>query len=408
MGLELGQLVRALSRTIDLVGVDEVYHGRRVAFMADLCAGRLGSAPEARSRLLRAALLHDCGVSSTRVHRKLVDELDWQDSDLHCRIGAERLRSFAPLAELAEIVSYHHTRWQLLENLALDHPDKRDANLIYLVDRVDALQAQQGTIGALTGKEDIRRKIQSFRHSYFAPEVVDAFLAASAVEAFWIGMGAPFLEDQFFGEVGGAREVAVDEEHLVGMATVFAEIVDAKSAYTAEHSRGVAELAEFLGECCSLPSSVCRRLKVAGLLHDLGKLQVPDVILESPEPLAPEEQAAMRHHSYVTYAILRSIGGLEDITRWASEHHERLDGSGYPFRRAAQELSLESRIVIVADIYQAMAQNRPYRAPMPPELILDYLQGEARLGRIDGALVEVVARELPRCHERALLSVEAD
>jgi putative nucleotidyltransferase with HDIG domain len=402
MRLDLGQLVSALARTIDLVGIDEVHHGRRVAYMADIFAARLGLSVDQRAQLYRAALLHDCGVSSTEVHRSLVSELDWQDSELHCRIGAERLASFAPLAPLAATVRWHHTRWQLLQTIDLDEGDRLRANLVFLADRIDALQAQRGLSANLLGKEELQRTIASYSGSYFFPEAVEAFLAVSGGEAFWIGMEPHFLEENVLLPPDWQEETVVEEDGLVAMAGIFADVVDAKSPYTAEHSRRVADVAAYLAERCGLAPETCRRVRVAGLLHDLGKLQIPDAILESPQPLDAVEAATMRHHSYVTYSILRHIDGLEDITRWACEHHERLDGGGYPFRRGAAALCLESRIVMVADIFQALAQNRPYRDSLPPQAVLGILRDEQQGGRLDGSLVDLVERELASCYRIAL------
>lgn len=141
MQLDLNHLIGALSNTIDLVGVDELYHGKRVAYMADCCADALNLDDDERLLLFRAGLLHDCGVSSTKVHKQLVDELDWSGSDLHCRIGAERLRLFTPFAPLSDIVRYHHTRWPQLQDITLPARTRRYANLIFLLDRVEALAA---------------------------------------------------------------------------------------------------------------------------------------------------------------------------------------------------------------------------------------------------------------------------
>ncbi len=199
----------------------------------------------------------------------------------------------------------------------------------------------------------------------------------------------------------GLEEIAVEDEGLRTVAALFAEFVDVKSPYTAEHSRGVASLSRYLAERCGVPSPVCDKIELAGLLHDLGKLQVPDMILEFKGELKDEEQATMRHHSFVTYQILNKIGGLEDIARWAGNHHEKLDGSGYPFRRTAAELDRESRIIIVADIFQALAQNRPYRVSQPPATIVHILKQEADQGQLDHDLVDLVESDLSTCYAMA-------
>jgi len=398
MKINLDQLIRALSRTVDLVSADEKLHGRRVAYMALACADRMAFSREEQTMLFRMGLLHDCGVSSTKVHKQLIDELDWNGSDLHCRVGEERLRQFAPLAPMADAIRYHHTRWPVLRELPLPPKTRRHANLIYLLDRVDALATMQQDRNRLAVKDKVRNKINNLRYAYFDPELVDIFLTASDNDAFWITMETPYLEEFLRIHPVENDEIKVDFDGLYAIASIFAEIVDAKSPFTAEHSHCVASLARFLAEKYGLPQSVCRQIEVAGLLHDLGKLQVPDMILEFEGSLSPEELATMHHHSFVTYQILNKINGLEDIALWASNHHEKLDGSGYPHRRTAESLTIESRIIMIADIFQALAQNRPYRRPQPPEVIVGILKKGAGLKQLDAELVHLVEAELEACY----------
>ncbi len=397
MKIDLEQLIRALSNTVDLVGVDETQHGKRVAFMALTCAEKSGYNSNDTTMLFRMGLLHDCGVSSTKVHKQIINELDWTGSDLHCVIGEQRLLRFAPLAPMADTIRYHHTRWQVLKDLPLTEETKRHANLIYLLDRVDAFVSLQGG-SRLANKDEICRKIISLSHTYFHPELVEIFLAASNNEAFWITMESIFLEDFMRLHPRGSDEVVIDVDGLYTIATIFAEIVDAKSSYTAEHSRGVAKLARFLAEKCQLSSSVCRQIEVAGLLHDLGKLQIPDRILDFQGSLTRTELATMRQHSFVTHQILNEISGLEDIALWASNHHEKLDGSGYPYRRTAESLTIESRIIMIADIFQALAQSRPYRDSQIPDVIIDILKQGVVLKQLDAELVHLVESEIKTCY----------
>lgn len=141
---------------------------------------------------------------------------------------------------------------------------------------------------------------------------------------------------------------------------IFARIVDAKSPSPPSirsASRGWPASAERLG----VSAENCEKLEIAGLLHDLGKLRVPDEILDKPGRLDNRERKIINTHSYETFQILRNIHGFEEITRWAAYHHEEPDGSGYPFHLKADAMPLEARILRVADIFQAMVQIRPYR-----------------------------------------------
>lgn len=403
MKIDLGQFINALSDTIDLVGIDEIQHGKRVACMAMECAKDMGLDREEQLSLLRIGLLHDCGVSSTRVHKKLVDELDWAESSVHCQVGADRIRQFAPLADFADVILCHHSRWQELKELPLSDTAKRNANLIFLLDRVDALATMQNNPNKLACRDSVCRKISNLQDTYFQPYLVDVFLAAAEKEAFWIVQEPSHLMDYLQAQQSDGQEITLHNGDLKGIGRLFAQIVDAKSPYTAEHSLGVGALAGYLAGRCGLTDETCRKVEVAGLLHDLGKLQVPDTILEHNGNLENESLAIMRHHSFVTNTILSRIRGLEEIALWASNHHEKLDGSGYPFKRAAEELSIESRIVMVADIYQALAQERPYRKPQSPDKIVGILRKQADHGQLDKELVRIVECESAQCHEAAMM-----
>lgn len=402
MHIDLHQLIQALSDAIDLVGIDEIQHGKRVACMALTCGIEMSLDQADLETLYHSALLHDCGVSSTRVHKNLVNELEWEGADHHCLLGEERIRRFPPFHGMADIVRYHHTPWQDLHNVSISPKNKTFTNLVFLLDRVDALMAQTGGPNRLATADQIRMKLPSFRDNYFGGELTDLFLSASSHEAFWIDLESCHLTDRIRRLAPSVADVQVKGEDLLLAATLFADIVDAKSPYTAEHSRGVARLSRFLSSQCGISETRCDQVEVAGLLHDLGKLQVPDSILEKTGPLDQEGIAIMRHHSYVTYRILKQVKGLEEISLWAANHHERLDGSGYPFGKSEKDLTLESRIIIISDIFQALAQNRPYRESLPPEKIMSFLGRGADNGQLDCDVVDIVSSRLHECYEICL------
>lgn len=402
MEIDFGQFINGLSDTVDLVGVDELYHSKRVAFMAAECIKTLGATRSQQLHAFRQGLLHDCGVSSTRVHDRLVSEFEWKDSEMHCLIGSSRMMNFAPLAEYAEVVRYHHTRWEDLQHLDLDKEIKLNANLIYLLDRVDALTGVASAENRLSCREEVCEQITAYRGTHFKPELVDSFLETAKKEAFWITQESDHLTDHLRANSIDYDKISLDNNQLKEMASIFAQVVDAKSPYTAEHSFGVSRLSGFISEQCQLDHETCSKIEVAGLLHDLGKLQVPDQILEHDGDLDSDSLAVMRHHSYVTYIILSKIGGLEDITLWASDHHEKLDGSGYPFKKVGDELPLESRIIAVADIFQALAQNRPYRKSLNADKIVEKLDHDVEKGKLDKELVRIVASDPGKCYQKAV------
>lgn len=391
---ELHHVIYALSDALDLVGVDDVAHGKRVGIMAAECAKRLGMPQAEVDFLFDLGMLHDIGVSSTQTHQHLVAEFDWAGSQQHTVVGWDLLRGFAPLARMALPVRYHHTRWS---DLVLKTEVPRDvalqANLVFLTDRVDTLAAPYMADNAvLQNSGQIRAEIERRSGSFFAPELVAAFLQASLTEAFWLLLEPratqAYLQDQL--QRTSASRATMAE--LKGVARLFARIVDAKSPFTSEHSQGVAALARFLAEHMHVSPANCDKIEVAGLLHDLGKLRVPDEILDKPGRLDPRERQIINAHSFETFQILRHIKGFEEVAPWAAYHHEEPGGSGYPFHLNGETLALEARILRVADIFQAMVQDRPYREGLSREQALAFLHELADAGRVDAEVVQVLAR----------------
>lgn len=384
---DLRHVIYALSDALDLVGVDDVAHGKRVGIMAAECGKELGLSAADTTFLFDLGMLHDIGVSSTHTHQHLVGEFDWEGSQAHAQVGCALLESFGPLARMARPVRYHHTRHDRLVSIGVDPSVAFHANLVFMVDRVDALTAPYyASNTVLVHKDGIRDAIRARSGTYFAPQLVEAFLGASRSEAFWLLLEPRavhgYLQDML--SRGGPYHASVGE--LKQLAGIFARIVDAKSPFTAQHSLGVARLSRLLAERMGVGEGNCDKLEIAGLLHDLGKLRVPDEILDKPASLDPEERLVINTHSFETWQILRNIKGFEEITPWAAWHHEVPGGTGYPFRLDGAALPLEARILRVADIFQAMVQDRPYRKGLNAADALAFMAKLVAEGRVDAAI----------------------
>lgn len=383
---------------LDLVGVDDVRHGKRVGYMAFRCAEAMGMDRADCERLFRAGMLHDCGVSSTRVHTHLTTEMQWKDAHVHAEIGAALVSGLPPLVGFADTIRYHHTPWRELRGVPqLDSSARSEANLIFLVDRVDVLCAPYGGVNLLGHAAAIQATVQGFSGSLFAPSLVDVFSDACRSEAFWMTLEPTHL-DRFVADMSRSADPEyIPFEGVRLLARLFAHIVDAKSTYTYQHSIGVAQLARYLAERLGFDAASVDKIEVAGLLHDLGKLRIPDELLDKTGALDLSDAQIMHQHSFETYQILRGIGGFEDIALWAAYHHETLNGEGYPFRRRGAELPIEARIVTVADVFQALAQDRPYRPALGLDRINEILAGLVRQGRLDPIIVALVRSEADHC-----------
>ena len=401
--INLHEAIYSLSDALDLVGVTHIHHGKRVAFMAAECAKYLGWPTRRVDDLFQAAILHDCGVSKTVVHERLA-QFEWEQENDHCVLGERLLKGCALLAPLSPIVRYHHTHWSELQHLDLPDEVKLSANCIYMVDRVDVLSLAflVDENNLLLGRGHIRDKIVEKRGDWFAPALVDAFLDVSRSEAFWLSLENEHVSGYVSVWLRETQQQPMDFESLRSIVRIFSHIVDAKSAFTRQHSDGVARLARHLGGLFELSEDRCEMLELAGLLHDIGKLRQPDALLEKADRLTPEEYAHIQRHSFDTYAILRNIKGMETITQWAAQHHERADGSGYPYHLTNGVLSLEARIVAVADVFQALAQKRPYRDSLPPDVIMEILNEMVDAGKLDRSVVLKVDAHLEECWQQAL------
>jgi len=148
-----------------------------------------------------------------------------------------------------------------------------------------------------------------------------------------------------------------------------------------------------------LSDDQCDKVEIAGLLHDLGKLHTPDKIPEKKGPLDDIERSIMDQHSYETYEILRHIKGLGEVALWSAYHHEGINGAGYPFHPSEKQLNTEARIIAVADVFQALVQDRPYRQGMPLEKIITILDDMVASGKLDKEIVELIKKNGSECFD---------
>lgn len=383
----LGQAVFVLSDALDLVGVDDVLHGKRVAWLADHLLTNLGRR-ELREDGRLAALVHDCGVSSTTHHSELVQATAAHE-DAHGERGARLLTDFHPLGHLANVVRHHHTPWERLD--ALSDRERTLANTIFLADRIDVLRARKTPSTATELRHEVEAHLFGPYVRLFSKDLVEA-----AREALQSSMPLDVLRGRYPELLAHAPEGpprVLSPSDALGLARLFAQAVDAKSPFTARHSDGVAAVALHLAKESGRLQSCPTALEITALLHDLGKLRVPDAILDKPGPLDAAERAVMNTHPAESKRILERISGFEHIATIAGLHHELLDGSGYPHGLRGDEVPFEAQLLTVADIFQALAQDRPYRRAMPLEDIVGIMRAMVRAKKLDDALMRIIEED---------------
>jgi putative nucleotidyltransferase with HDIG domain len=168
----------------------------------------------------------------------------------------------------------------------------------------------------------------------------------------------------------------LDDDFLDDIAAGFAEVVDSKSPFTSGHSNRVTLYADMIAETLKFSGERRRWLKRAALLHDIGKLGVSNTILDKPGKLDDTEWAEMKRHAEHSEMILSRIAAFQELAPIAAAHHEKLDGSGYPKGLKGDEIKIESRILAVADIFDALTADRPYRKAMSIGQALDIMSAQ--------------------------------
>jgi putative nucleotidyltransferase with HDIG domain len=175
--------------------------------------------------------------------------------------------------------------------------------------------------------------------------------------------------------------------------------IDARDPYTLGHSVRVGQLAVMLGRHLGLDEKTLAQIEVGGYLHDIGKIGIRDAVLLNPSQLTAEERCAVNEHPRIGLTILQPVDLPREILDFVQDHHERLDGSGYPGGLRGEQVSIIARIAAVADMYDAVTTRRPYREPMTPEEALNLLRSED--GRLlDPRVVDALAAVLPEWERR--------
>lgn len=358
-------LAECLSTAMDLISPLFANHQRRVGYIALRLAEALGLSPSEQKSTFIAGLLHDCGALSMR-DRVVTLNFDLHNNPTvsynHSEAGYQLLKNFKPFADAASFIRYHHHPWaDGVGALCGKEQVPMNAHILHLADRIDVLIDMQQHI--LLQKESIFRKIKDTNGLLFVPSIVEAFMDLADKEYFWldianVSMGSALSSESSFGQ----DKLYGDD--VLAMINLFGHMIDFRSRFTATHSDGVSACATSLARFAGFSEEECTMIQLAGFLHDLGKLAIPLEILEKPSGLSKEEFNFIKSHAYYTYRILKKFRDLETINQWASLHHERPDGKGYPFHFKDEKLPTGSKIMAVADVFTAITEDRPYRDGM--------------------------------------------
>jgi HD-GYP domain-containing protein (c-di-GMP phosphodiesterase class II) len=383
--VNLGNLLLSLSDAMDLVNPMIASHQQRTAFIAwELCrAARLSE--QETENIFVAALMHDIGAISPE-EKIDINRFEEDNTEIHCIRGKLLLESVSWLEPSAKIVRYHHTDWQDWDS-GIDTSYVLGAQILFLADHLE--RSVQRDIYVLHQHESLISLISSYAGTKIHPRIVEYFMSVVHREEFWLDLVSPRLFSLLLHN-GPYKRLGIDLSDICTIAELFRNIIDFRSRYTATHSSGVAECAASLARLFGLTPTEVRMVETAGNFHDIGKLVIPNSILNKKGPLTASEIALIKQHPYHTYTILKTIGGLQDIAEWAAFHHEKLDGSGYPFHHGTNAISTQARIIAIADTFTAMSEDRPYRKGLNKRDLIEQLKQDADNSKLDGQIISIL------------------
>lgn len=438
--IRVSELVAALSYALDLTEGQPMGHSARVCVLGMRLAGEIGMAISDRADLYYSLLIKDAGCSSNAsrlFHIVAGDEIrakrdvkttDWtrvgfesmQYAVSHVATGKPFVERIAALARVAvnrktdscQLVKIRCERGASVarrmgfsEKVAagihsLDeqwngagYPEHLEGEAIPLFSRIALLCQTLEVFWREAGGDRAIEVVRGRAGRWFDPDLVKAVESLAGREALWEGLESPTLLEDVWALEPVETRVCLTKARTDDICQAFAEVVDAKSPFTYRHSSGVAEAAVRIGAQLGMDDNNLRFLRRAGLLHDIGKLSVPNTILEKPAKLDADEWAVVKQHPYYSWEILRRVPGFQQLSEVAASHHERLDGRGYFRSLDADRLDLPCRILAVADVYDALAAKRPYRDALPVETVLGIMRKDAGQA-LDAACIEILAEAL--------------
>ncbi len=417
-GLRLSELISALSHALDITEGQPEGHCSRCCWIGMQVGRRIGMSEDELWGLYYTLLLKDLGCSSNAaricelymtndlafkhdfktVGDSLPQVLNFVLSHTGLRAPlAERFRAVLNIlrngkdladeliqtrcqrgAEIARLLRFPESVAAGIYHLdehynGKGRPDGLAGEAIPLYSRIALLAQVTDVFHTSGGPQAVAEELQRRRGQWLDPELIDALLAVADAD-FWQQLAGGDIGPAVLALEPGSKLVPLDEDYLDDIAAAFGQVVDSKSPYTSGHSARVALYVDLMAETMGIGAERRRWLRRGALLHDIGKLGVSNSILDKPGKLDGDEWAAVQAHAMHTETILGRIDAFGELARIAGAHHERLDGKGYPRGLGAQDITLETRIITCADIFDATTAARPYRAAVPVDETLEIME----------------------------------
>jgi HD-GYP domain-containing protein (c-di-GMP phosphodiesterase class II) len=386
--VRMDSLIKSIATALDIV--EETLlgaspnHGKRIAVLCAKMGTVLGKTPQEITALAICALLHDSALTEYIRSEKKDGNHDMAMKK-HCEIGQRNVDALCFETNVKDFVLYHHEHADGNGPFGIREGEgPLEAELIAIADSLDVtyhlqrlepeeLSVIRNVITQEIGKRYSKKSAELMLEILDWPTVLS--LKDDVIKQTALQVLSPWTVD-------------IQTETIFGLSGFIARIIDYKSAFTEKHSTQIANRAWFMGKYYKYEPEEHAQLYLAASLHDLGKLAVPTDILEKPGKLTDEEFKIIREHVHLTWELLNEVEGFETICKWASEHHEKLDDSGYPFGKKAPELDFNSRLLACLDLYQAISEERPYHPRRNHADTMKILHEMVDTKKIDGDIVK--------------------
>ncbi len=382
----------SLIESIDLYNFLLKNHHRQTCIIAYQIGNHFNLDATRLSNVVLASAIHDIGALHVTERDKLL-YIDAIDPEPHQIMGERIIGDFAPFAHISHIIRHHHIVYQDILDGKVNRDDiPIECFVIHLVDRIDVLYETH------PGETDfIISEINKRFGTVFLPELQDTFNKLASTPEFWEKITDDSFYDLLLMSINDASCV-IDDDSLESLAELFSRIVDFKSEWTMNHSKSVSVLADHIARLYGLDEKKCFSIRIAGYLHDIGKIAIPIEVLDKPGKLDTSEYKTIKMHATYSSLILSRIPALGDIAKWAMLHHEKHDKSGYPLGKGAVDFTIEMDILAFADIFAALAENRPYRAALTQEKILELLKSFTP-DLLDASVYDVIEKNMSFLYE---------
>lgn len=395
MLFNLNEFLMSISFALDFVELDITgatsNHSKRVSYICYKMGENLGLTSNQLYDLTALAILHDNGVSEKGLHDKLLGTSLNNFSLIehkkeHCVVSEKNIKNFPFSTNVSDVLLYHHENYDGTGYFRLPGQNiPLMSQIIHLSDILDITF----NLDHLNNEE--HNKLLSFisdnRNIVFSDNIVNAFLNISNHKSFWLDLKTMFLSNALKALIPSIS-IECSFKELRNITKTISKIIDSKSPYTQLHSSELAIKAEILAKYYCESDDDTYKLVIAADLHDIGKLAIPNSILDAERKLTLDEYEVIKEHPYYTRVALQEIKGFEDITEWASNHHERLNGKGYPFGKTQKNLDFNSRLMCCLDVYQALTEARPYRSSLTHMAAMQILNDMKNNTLIDSKITE--------------------